>query len=173
MLTIKHVETTSTRVETVALRPLEYGDRAPLLEIFSGLSARSRRQRFLTPKTRLTEADLRQLTAVDDHDHVAVLAVTTTDDRPVGIARFIRDPRHPDSADVAVAVVDAWQSRGIGTLLTNALARRAVEVGVRRFTLTMACDNRAAHRLAHHGTHVTRLDLYSGTAELALLLPAG
>ena len=173
MLTIKQVETTSTGVETVALRPLEYGDRAPLLEIFAGLSDRSRWQRFLTPKTRLTETDLRQLTAVDDHDHVALLAVTATDDCPVGIARFIRDPRHPDSADVAVAVVDAWQSRGIGTMLTDALARRAVEVGVRRFTLMMASDNRAARRLAHHGAQVSRLDVYSGTLELAILLRAG
>ena len=171
MLTIEHIERTSTGERGVVLRPLEPGDRAPLLEIFSGLSPRSRRQRFLTPKARLTEADLRQLTSVDDHDHVALLAVTAADDRPVGIARFFRDPHHPDSADVAVAVVDAWQSRGIGTLLTHALARRAVEVGVRRFTLSMAYDNQAARRLAHHGTHLTRLDVSSGTVELALLLP--
>src|SRR6478672_4031825 len=68
VLTIEHIERTSTGERGVVLRPLEPGDRAPLLEIFSGLSPRSRRQRFLTPKTRLTEADLRQLTSVDDHD---------------------------------------------------------------------------------------------------------
>ncbi len=63
---------------------------------------------------------------------------------------------------MAVAVVDAWQSRGIGTLLTHASAQRAVEVGVRRVTLTMAWDNRAARRLAHRGTYVTQLDVSSG-----------
>jgi RimJ/RimL family protein N-acetyltransferase len=134
---------------TVELRPLEYGDRASLLEIFAGLGPRSRERRFLTPKTRLTESELRHLTAVDQHDHVALLAVSAADGRPVGVARFIRDARRPDTADVAVSVVDAWQDRGIGTLLTNALARRAREVGVRRFTVLMQRDNRAARRLLH------------------------
>jgi GNAT superfamily N-acetyltransferase len=70
-----------------------------------------------------------------------------------------------------VEVVDEWQGRGIGTLLTNALAHRAAEVGVRRFTMTIACGNRAARRLADHGTHVTRVDLYAATEDLVILLP--
>src|SRR4051794_31137277 len=172
MLNTQSDEATATRAGAVRLHPLQCGDRASLLEIFAGLGARSRQQRFLTPKTRLTEAELRHLTAVDHHDHVALLAVATEDDRPVGIARFIRDSKHPDSADVAVAVVDAWQGRRIGTLLTDALARRAVEVGVRRFTLVTAYDNQAARRLADHGWHITLIDAYSGTAELAVALHA-
>ncbi len=173
MLLIRPVDTKTDRASAVRLRPLQRGDRASLLEIFAGLGARSREQRFLTPKTRLTEAELRHLTAVDHHDHVAVLAVTAEDERPVGIARFIRDSRHRDSADVAVAVVDAWQARGIGTLLTDDLARRAVEVGIRRFTLLTAYDNQAVRRLADHGRQVTLVDLYSGTAELAVALHDG
>jgi GNAT superfamily N-acetyltransferase len=171
MLTMDHVETMPTGAETVDVRPLEHGDRDTLLAIFSGLGDRSRALRFLTAKPRLTETDLRRLTSVDGHDHVALVAVATTDDRPLGIARFIRDPHHPESADVAVEVIDAWQGRGIGTLLTNALARRAAEVGVRRFTMTIACGNRPARRLADHGTQVTRVDLYAGTEDLVLLLP--
>jgi RimJ/RimL family protein N-acetyltransferase len=170
MLVISPVETTCTVAAAVVLRPLDRGDRASLLEIFAGLGARSRQQRFLSPKTRLTEAELRHLTAVDHHDHVAVLAVSTEERRPVGVARFIRDGKRPDSADAAVAVVDAWQGRGVGTLLTNALARRAVQVGVRRFTLVMASENQAARRLAEHGTQATLIDSYSGTVELAVTL---
>jgi RimJ/RimL family protein N-acetyltransferase len=166
------LETTTTSAGPVALRPLERGDRASLLEIFAGLGERSRRQRFLTPKPRLLEADLRRLTTVDDHDHAAVLAVDSTDDRPVGVARFFRDHTQPDLADVAVAVVDAWQGKGVGSLLTGALARRAVEVGIRRFTVLMACDNQAARRLAHHGSQVVLVEAASGTVELVVTLPA-
>jgi RimJ/RimL family protein N-acetyltransferase len=164
--------TEPTTTQTVLLRPLERGDRASLLEIFNGLGDRSRQQRFLTPKPRLTESDLRHLTAVDDHDHVAVLAVTAEDGRPVGVARFFRDPTQPDAADVAVAVVDAWQGRGIGTMLTQALARHAATVGVRRFTLVTATDNEAAHRLVQHGTDVALVDAYSGTHEFVVTLHA-
>ncbi len=91
----------------VELRTLERDDHASVQEIFAGLGARSRELRFLTPKPRLTSADLRQLTAVDHHDHVAILAMTACDGRPIGVARFVRDRLHPDTADVAVAVVDA------------------------------------------------------------------
>ena len=32
--------------------------------------------------------------------------------RLVGVARFIRNPREPDQAEVAITVIDSWQGRG-------------------------------------------------------------
>jgi GNAT superfamily N-acetyltransferase len=157
----------------VELRPLEYGDRAALLEIFAGLGPRSRERRFLTPKTGLTETELRHLTAVDRNDHVALLAISTTDGRPIGIARFIRDARRPDSADVAVSVVDAWQDRGIGSLLTNALAERAREVGIRRVTVLMQRDNHAARRLLQRHGGATLIAADKETVEFEVDLQVG
>jgi RimJ/RimL family protein N-acetyltransferase len=151
----------------VELRPLEPGDEGAVLEIFAGLGPRSRELRFLTPKPRLTGADLRQLTAVNQRDHVAILALVR--ERPIGVARFVRDQAHPDSADVAVAVVDAAQNRGVATMLTEALVQRAREVGVRRFTLVMARDNEAAMRLLHRAPGVVEsLAVDEDTAEFAL-----
>jgi RimJ/RimL family protein N-acetyltransferase len=156
---------------TVVLRPLERGDSRPVLEVFAGLGSHSRALRFLSAKPRLTSADLRQLTDVDDCDHVAILAVSVLHGRAIGVARFVRDRTQPDTADVAVAVVDAWQDRGIGTLLAQALVRRARDVGVRRFTLAMAPYNEGAIRLLHRvpGT-IERLALDDETAEFALTL---
>jgi RimJ/RimL family protein N-acetyltransferase len=155
----------------VELRSLERGDRSCLLEIFAGLSPRSRQLRFLTPKPRLTGGDLRQLTAVDHHDHVAVVAISRSTGRPIGVGRFVREPGQPGSADVALAVVDAWQNRGVGTLLAQALAQRAREVGVRRFTLVMHPDNQAVLRMLHRlGGVVTRLAHDPETLELAVTL---
>ena len=45
----------------------------PLLDIFAGVGPRSRELRFMAPKLRLTAADLRQLTDVDGHHHVALV----------------------------------------------------------------------------------------------------
>jgi ribosomal protein S18 acetylase RimI-like enzyme len=132
---------------TVMLRSLVPGEEAALLEVFSGLGPRSRFLRFLTAKPRLTAGDLRHLTAVDEHDHVAILAVSVDDGRAVGVARFVRPPDDPGSDDVAIAVVDRWQGRGIGTLLATALAGRAAELGVERLTLSMARDNHAVKGL--------------------------
>jgi GNAT superfamily N-acetyltransferase len=157
--------------ESVELRPLERGDRVVVLEVFAGLGERSRELRFLTAKPRLTAADLRQLTEVDHHDHVAVVAVSAPHGRPIGVARFVREPADPDSADVAVAVVDEWQDRGVGTMLTNALVRRAREVGVRRFTMTMARENTGAFRLLQRSPgQIQRLGVDGEIAEFAITL---
>jgi RimJ/RimL family protein N-acetyltransferase len=131
----------------VRLRPLGNGEAGPLQEIFAGLGARSRVQRFLALKHGLTDADLRQFTKVDGHDRVALVA-ETPEGRPVGVARFVRNP-DGGSADVAVTVIDDWQRSGVGTLLASSLAERALQVGIRRFTLMMAPDNGAALRLMH------------------------
>jgi GNAT superfamily N-acetyltransferase len=160
---------TSSYDAAIEVRPLERGDKAAVLEIFDGLGPRSRALRFLTAKPRLTHADLRQLTEVDQHDHVALLAVRHG--HPIGVARFVRDQKVPDSADVAVAVVDASQNRGVATLLTSALVERAREVGVRRFTMAMARDNQAAMRLLRSAPgEIEPLALDDQTAEFVLTL---
>jgi RimJ/RimL family protein N-acetyltransferase len=157
--------------EAVCLHPLAPGDAETVLEVFAGLGPRSRERRFLAAKPRLAESDLQQLTAVDGHDHVALVAWSDHDHRPVGIARFVRDPVAPEAADVAVSVVDAWQGQGIGTMLLDALLRRAAELGVRRLTLVTAPDNRAVLRLLDRapGT-VSRLHAGRGATEYAVSL---
>jgi len=155
----------------VGLRLLERGDADAVLEVFAGLGPRSRELRFLAPKPRLTAADVRQLTAVDHRDHVAILAVSPRHGRPIGVARFVRTLEDPQTADVAVAVVDAWQNQGVGTLLATALAQRAREAGVRRLALVMSSDNEPAVRLLHRvrGT-IHRLAIDRDTAEFAVSL---
>jgi RimJ/RimL family protein N-acetyltransferase len=133
---------------SVRVRLLRPGETEPLTLVFDGLGRRSRELRFLAPVTRLSPAALAHLSSVDDHDHVALVAESLRDGRPVGIARFIRDVADDNAADVAVAVVDSWQRRGVGTLLASALTDRARAVGIRRFALMVRPDNHAAVRLA-------------------------
>jgi len=154
----------------VRIRPLEDGEAGPVLAVFDGLGVRSREQRFLAPKLRLTRADLRHLTHVDGVDRVGLVA-ERPDGRPVGIARFVRDRHDPSAADVAVAVVDRWQRRGIGKQLAAALGAWARRVGVRRFTVDMLRDNQGAVRLMRHAggdVHPVGLDDYSAEFEIAL-----
>ena len=158
----------------VMLRPLEPEDADLVLDLFEGLGERSREQRFLTPKHRLTATDLRQLTAVDHVDHEAVLALSAEDHRPLGVARFVRSPADPEMADVAVAVVDAWQERGLGTVLASSLVARARELGVRRFSLIMARDNEGAVRLMNRVLgDVEQAEVNHETAEFVVSLTTG
>ena len=155
----------------VALRPLRSGDAAAVVAVFRGMGARSRALRFLVPKSRLTLSDVRHLVEVDQRDHVALLASTVPGRRPVAIGRFIRDRGDPGSAEVALEVVDAWQGRGVGTVLLEELVRQAREVGVRRFTMIVSDDNRAVRRLLHRaGARVSRVGAERGTTEYAVSL---
>jgi RimJ/RimL family protein N-acetyltransferase len=154
------------------LEPLDRGDVVTVLEVFDQLSPRSRQQRFLTAKPRLTGADLRALTDVDDHDHVALVA-RDEGGHAIGIARFVRDSEEPGTAEAAVTVVDAWQGRGLGTRLARALRDRARELGITRISLVIAQDNDAAARLMHRiGGEVTRVGWDSSSMDFEIALDA-
>ena len=124
------------------------GSDAPLLaDGFARLSARSRQQRFLSPKSSLSAAELRFLTEVDHYDHEAIGALSPADGRGVGIARYIRDPGDPAAAEIAVTIVDDWHGRGLGRELLTRLSDRARQEGIGRFTATVSHDNLAMGHL--------------------------
>ena len=106
-----------------------------------------------------------------DRDHVAVVASTPHDHRPVGIARFIRSSDDARSAEVAVAVVDAWQRRASARCCWRALVERALAVGVRRFTMLVSDDNAAVLALLHRFPGgPSRVHVDHGVAEYAVSL---
>jgi RimJ/RimL family protein N-acetyltransferase len=133
-------------MDAVVLRPLNWGERRPVVEVFEGLSERSRRLRFLGSKPRLLERDLLQLADVGCCGREAVAAVERETGRTVGIARFVRDADAPE-AEIAFEVVDEWQGRGLGRELLAMLRTLAREQGILRFRALIASGNAAAFAL--------------------------
>jgi RimJ/RimL family protein N-acetyltransferase len=153
------------------LRYLTPSDGPLLARGMAGLSPQSRQQRFLAAKTVLSEADLRRLTAVDAHDHVAIVAVHEADPvRLAGVARFIRDPEQPERAEIAITIADALQGQGLGRALGLALADVAKGLGVRRFTASLLGTNLAAHRLFHAMSRHVQTAYSAGIADLVVEL---
>jgi GNAT superfamily N-acetyltransferase len=160
------------RTVKVAVRPIEPGDKPMLVAAFERLSDASRYRRFLSPHGQLSRSELRYLSEVDHHDHEALVALDPVTGEGVGVARYVRDSRRPDSAEIAVVVADAWQGCGVGTTLLHRLADRAREEGIRRLTALMLAENDTmAHLLGDLGeTQVLEVGL--GTVELAVELSA-
>jgi RimJ/RimL family protein N-acetyltransferase len=152
---------------TSLLRPLRPGEVEPLREVFEGMSARSRADRYLVPVARLSGAMERALTALDSRRHVAWLA--TVDGRAAGIARFVEV--QPRTAEIALEVVDEWQGRGLGGVLVDAVTTVASATGIRRLRASLSSDNTRSLRL------LTRVGLRARAvqggleAEGPLLLP--
>ena len=127
----------------VVIRQVHSTDAPLLADGFARLSPQSRRMRFLTGKKELSGAELRYFTDVDHHDHEALGALNHADGRGVGIARYIRHADDPQTAEIAVTIVDDWQGRGLGAELLTRLSGRARCEGIHRFTALVAADNRA------------------------------
>jgi protein lysine acetyltransferase len=88
-----------------------------------------------------TDARLAYLFEVDYVDHFVWVVTDGVDGPVVADARFIRDEADPGSAEVALTVADAYQGRGIGTLLLVALAVAARVDGIKRFHARVLSDN--------------------------------
>ncbi|HUR86564.1 MAG TPA: GNAT family N-acetyltransferase [Solirubrobacteraceae bacterium] len=160
-------------LDDLVIRRITPADAQGVAEAFARLSAESRSLRFLTQKAELSAEELRYFTEVDGHSHEALCAVDPGSGDGVGIARFVRDPQDPSRAEVAVTVVDAWQRRGLGTLLLARLADRAREEGIERFTALASGENPAVHALLENlGAPVRRVGGGNGAVEYEVQLPA-
>lgn len=135
----------------IRCRPLRDSDRAKLLDSFDHFSPDSRYRRFFTPTPRLTPGMLERLFDLDGHDRYAVgaerLLFGWLPGAGLGIARFVRLPGSPDTAEIAVAIVDEAQGQGLGTILMHELAVAAHQHGVGRFAAWVQPDNEAMKAL--------------------------
>jgi RimJ/RimL family protein N-acetyltransferase len=130
------------------VRHVKPGDRELIAAAWLQLSEESQRKRFLAPKPRLTGSDLRYLTEIDGHDHVALIAVRLHEpNRLVAVARYVRLRDDPEVAEVAVTVADSMQGQTIGTKLGILLADEARGRGIKRFSASILSDNVPALRL--------------------------
>ena len=132
----------------ILLRPILPDDDALERAFISGLSRDSRYNRLLGAR-KLTPKEIRQLTRIDYEREMAFVAVTADSGqaRLVGVARYVRDA-YASGAEFAVVVADAWQRKGVGTLLLQALLRQARAAGIARLHGITFSTNQAMQNLA-------------------------
>jgi GNAT superfamily N-acetyltransferase len=166
-------ETTIRTGDRILIRPIEPHDKDGLLEGLHQMTPESRRLRFFSPMPELSAAQLRYLTEVDHRNHEALVALDADTEEGIAVARFIRSATEPTAAEVAVAVLDTWHGRGVGTALLEALVARAREEGVERFTASVLAENSPLlDRLRELG-NVTVVDQASGYVDLRAELRGG
>lgn len=155
----------------ILVRRLHHADRRLLLDGFERLGPDSRHKRFLAPMPKLSEKAIDHLLDVDHHDHEALAAIDAATGDGIGVARFVRLPGRPDTAEAAVTVIDEWQVRGVGTILLDLLADRAREEGLVRFTSLVLAGNRELLELLESLGPARVVDRQFGTVEIESELP--
>jgi GNAT superfamily N-acetyltransferase len=149
----------------VFVRPIRANDTQRLRRMFDRLSPTTVYRRFFSPIVEPQPSMLRHLATVDHERREALVALDG--DEIVGVARY-DSTRRPGEAEIAVTVEDAWQHRGVGTLLLRELTKCAVAHGYDHFNASMLADNRPAMSMLRRLAPEARVALDGGSYEATI-----
>src|SRR6188472_3571447 len=124
--------------ETVRVRPVQPDDEPRLVAFLEGLSTEARAFRFFSGGLRMRRA-ARDAMAQLEAGGFGLVAVAGEPSTVVAHAMCSRPT--DGAAEVAFAVADDWQGRGLATLLLAHLAAEARTRGIETFTATVLPDN--------------------------------
>ncbi|WLS45584.1 GNAT family N-acetyltransferase [Micromonospora profundi] len=123
----------------VQLRPISPDDAPGIVAMHSRFSERTRYLRYFSPYPRIPERDLIRFVTVDHRDREAF--VVLAGEQIVAVGRYERlGPQSPE-AEVAFVVEDAYQGRGIGSVLMEHLADAARRNGIMSFVAEVLPTN--------------------------------
>jgi len=157
----------------VHVRPIVPDDEPRLHEAVAAMSERTVYFRFFSPLKRLPDALAHRLAVVDYQDRFAIVATThkpTGRERIVGVARYDR-VASTDVAETAVAVIDEFQRRGLGSALLTILAKVARDHGIKTFTLIVLPENQQMLGLLRKMGWIHHAKLTGGVYEISFDLP--
>ncbi|NUP34507.1 MAG: GNAT family N-acetyltransferase, partial [Streptomycetaceae bacterium] len=149
---------------TVAIRPIEPADADAIVAMHARFSERTRYLRYFSPYPRIPARDLERFVRVDHRDREALVIVHGTE--IVAVGRYERlGPQAPD-AEVAFVVEDAYQGRGIGSVLLEHLAAAAEPAGITRFVAEVLPENGAMIRVFTDAGYIVTREYADGVVHL-------
>ncbi len=164
----------------VFFRLLRPDDKEELKANFQRLSIDSRFCRFLTTLSNLSEKQLKYLTEIDNVNHLAFCAIESSvagesgtgpechmhvddensheSERGMGLARYVRVKDEPDAAEFAIAIIDEYHGRGLGTVMLDLLIKAAYGNDIQRFIGYVLERNTAMRKLLERIGATSRRD---------------
>jgi GNAT superfamily N-acetyltransferase len=133
----------------VRVRPIRPDDAGRLQNYLRRLSVETRRNRFLGAVSELPPREIDRLAGMDRPGELALVAFAadTPDDALIGEAIHVIAPGSA-RCEFALSVTDAWQRRGLGTLLLRLIECRARLIGARHLFGDVLRTNAAMKGLA-------------------------
>jgi len=133
----------------VTIRALREGDAELERNFIRNLSPESRWMRFLGQIGEPSDSLIRKLTELDYRHDMAFIALSREGGitHEVGVSRYSLAPDE-QSCECAVTVADAWQGKGLGTILMRDLIDIARKRGIRSMFSIDANENERMRELA-------------------------
>ena len=147
---ICEVETTLTDGRPICLRTIRPSDEARIREGIAEMSDRSRYLRFFSAFREPPESVVKQLSAVDGHDHIGWGAILLDGDEnpPIAAAHAIRSTEGDTKGELAIAVLDDYHGLGLARMLIAAVMCDCLNEGLTSLEMHVLPENRAAANLA-------------------------
>ncbi len=156
------------------IRAIRPGDKDKLLEGFSRMSNNSIHMRFFGAKGRLNEQDLAYFSEVDFVRHVALGASIEDQGKEqlIGGGRYFEFGKGLllRRAEIAFAVIDAYQGQGVTTLILQHLIAIARTQGIEQFVAETLIENRAMLKVFEHSGLPMHLEREGDAANITLSL---
>lgn len=135
---------------TATIRVANLEDAAALAEFFHRLSPESRHQRFFTMSEPRPEFVKSLSDSSNPKSQLTLVITRRSDEKEIIVAAGSYIARDEKSAEVAFAVEDRFQGKGIGTHLLERLALLAVRAGFSRFWAVTYAENRGMIEVFRH-----------------------
>ena len=132
----------------IEIRGLRRTDESDMLAAIENTSAQSLQRRFFVMKRHFSDKERAFFMDVDFKNHVAIVAVAAGENGRQIIAgggRYI--VFEAGRAEMAFVVIDAWQGRGIGSLLLRHLVKIASAAGLNELTAEVLPENTAMKKV--------------------------
>ena len=163
---LERYRTTSTGLELL-LRPVKMSDEELLKDFFYSLSDQSNYRRFIMLRRRLGHEVLQKFTAIDYTKQMVILATIEEGEKElvVGVGQYVvQEEKH--TAEIALAVRDDQQQKGIGTLLLSYMSEIAKRQGLLGFTADVLGENTPVMKLVEKAGFDFRKEISDGVCYL-------
>ena len=134
------------------LRPVKITDEPLLKDFFYSLSDKSLHRRFMSWRTDIPHERLQDFVIIDYTKEISILAIIGSQENEIilGLGQYgVDEATH--TAEVAVAVRDDYQGRGIGSELLSYLTYLAKREGLLGFTAEVLVENRPMLQVFEQG----------------------
>ena len=124
----------------ITMRAVRPDDKERIVRAFQALDRRSVYLRFFSHKKKLSNEELRRVTECDGISEAVLVATVGSGDQEiiVGLANYVRSGA---AADIAFAVEEDFQGRGIASRFLQQLVGIARANGITRFEADVLAEN--------------------------------